>query len=296
MAAARHRQRVRKRTAGLNAQRHGHRPYRSQPGQGLAAVRPSSLALMRSLLSSEGVAWLSSARHAEHPRPMLQGGPMLQGVVQLTASDCQRLAGVAVGGWIVVSLICGIALGATGVLLMQFLKRRRGGRYAAAAAVSALGDPVEQRRAKHGHQAAAALCMRWHQSCWAPFKIVTCVPPQDRGAGVAVPGAQRGSKALNDSGGAQLPALLPAREPVMRPPKAPASVGFSPLTATRTSVHGPAYPTPGKGAPAATADCTRSTARVPAETGRSAAIRPAPAHPDAEDCRARSRAPASGCN
>lgn len=50
-------------------------------------------------------------------------------VVQISASDCQRLAGVAIGGWIVVALLCGGVLGATGVLGYQWFRQQRDARY-----------------------------------------------------------------------------------------------------------------------------------------------------------------------
>ncbi|KAI8470432.1 MAG: hypothetical protein J3K34DRAFT_521336 [Monoraphidium minutum] len=46
-------------------------------------------------------------------------------VVQLSLADCQRLAGVSIGGWIIVSLLCGAALGVLATLLFQCGARRR---------------------------------------------------------------------------------------------------------------------------------------------------------------------------
>jgi hypothetical protein len=72
----------------------------------------------------------AAPHHARAARPPQAAPAAPPPVLQLAASDCQRLAGVSVGGWVVVSLLAGAALGAAAVLLAQALRRRRDVRYA----------------------------------------------------------------------------------------------------------------------------------------------------------------------
>jgi hypothetical protein len=159
-------------------------------------------------------------------------------VLQIQAGDCQRLAGVAVGGWIVVSLLAGMALGALGVLSLQFFRRRRDVRYGLpTTAVRPLVEAAIDRLGQGQRASRLTACLR--HVCIRDHPQPRRTPPQSQEHPSSLAHGGKGP-APPQSASPQLPPLKPAREPVLRGPRpappAGAAAHFSPLTA---SVHIP---------------------------------------------------------